>query len=112
MAVLAGFQLITFAAFTKVFAIAERLLPEDPRVTRLTEHHRMLEMGLLSGVLLVVIGLGLFLLAVNRWRRLDFGELPYSEGLRFVIPAVTVITLGVQIIFSSFFLSVLGLGRK
>jgi hypothetical protein len=29
-----------------------------------------------------------------------------------VIPAVTVITLGVQIIFSSFFLSVLGLGRK
>jgi hypothetical protein len=29
-----------------------------------------------------------------------------------VIPAVTVITLGVQITFSSFFLSVLGLGRK
>jgi hypothetical protein len=29
-----------------------------------------------------------------------------------VIPAVTVITLGVQIVFSSFFLSVLGLGRK
>ena len=112
MAVLAGFQLITFAAFTKVFAIAERLLPEDPRLTRLTEHHRMLEMGLLSGALLVVTGLGLFVLAVSRWRRLDFGELPYSEGLRFVIPAVTVITLGVQIIFSSFFLSVLGLGRK
>jgi hypothetical protein len=29
-----------------------------------------------------------------------------------VIPAGTVITLGVQIIFSSFFLSVLGLKRK
>ncbi len=112
MAVLAGFQLITFAAFTKVFAIAEGLLPEDPRITRLTEHNRMLEFGLLSGALLVVTGLGLFVLAVNRWRRLDFGELPYSEGLRFVIPAVTVITLGVQIIFSSFFLSVLGLRRK
>jgi 4-amino-4-deoxy-L-arabinose transferase-like glycosyltransferase len=63
-------------------------------------------------VLLIVTGLGLFILPVNHWRRLDFGELPYSEGLRFVIPAVTVITLGVQIIFSSFFLSVLGLGRK
>lgn len=112
MAVLAGFQLITFAAFTKVFAIAEGLLPEDPRLSRLTEHHRMLEFGLVSGALLVATGLGLFLLAVNRWRRLDFGELPYSEGLRFVIPAVTVITLGVQIIFSSFFLSVLGLRRK
>ena len=59
-----------------------------------------------------MIGLGLFLLAVNRWRRLDFGDLPYPEGLRFVIPAVTVITLGVQIIFSSFFLSVLGIRRR
>ena len=111
MAVLAGFQLITFAAFTKVFAIAEGLLPEDPRLTRLTEHHRMLEFGLLAGCLLIVTGLGLFGLGFIHWRRLSFGELPISEGLRYVIPAVTLITLGVQIIFSSFFLSVLGLRR-
>jgi hypothetical protein len=72
----------------------------------------MLEFGLLSGSILVLAGLGLFVLAVFHWRRVSFGELPYSEGLRYVIPAVTVITLGVQIIFSSFFLSVLGLRRK
>src|SRR5204862_1927226 len=103
MAVLAGFQLITFAAFTKVFAIAEGLLPEDPRLSRWTEHHRMLEFGLLTGALLIVAGAGLFILAANHWRRLAFGELPYSEGLRYVIPAVSVIPLGVQSTFSSLF---------
>jgi len=112
MAVLAGFQLVTFAAFTKVFAIAEGLLPEDRRLTRLTEHHRMLEFGLVVGVLLVASGIALFALAANHWRRVAFGELPYSEGLSYIIPAVTLITLGVQTIFSSFFLSVLGLRRK
>ena len=73
----------------------------------------MLEMGLLSGALLVVTGLGLF---IPRRAVAGGGSISAScrtsEGLRFVIPAVTVITLGVQIIFSSFFLSVLGLGRK
>src|SRR5262245_11856590 len=83
MALLAGFQLVTFAGFTKVFAIAEGLLPEDPRLTRLTEHHRMLEFGLLSGAVLVLSGLALFVMAVNHWRRVSFGELPYSEGLRY-----------------------------
>ena len=34
VSVLLGFQLIAFATFTKVFAITEGLLPEDPRLTR------------------------------------------------------------------------------
>ena len=35
MAILIGFQSVVFATFTKVFAISEGLLPEDPRLTRL-----------------------------------------------------------------------------
>ena len=35
MAILIGFQSIVFAMFTKVFAISEGLLPEDPRLSRL-----------------------------------------------------------------------------
>ena len=34
MMVLIGFQAVAFAAFAKVFAIAEGLLPEDPRLDR------------------------------------------------------------------------------
>jgi hypothetical protein len=35
-----------------------------------------------------------------------------GEVLRLIIPAVVSLTLGLQIVFSSFFLSVLGLRRR
>ncbi len=37
-AVLIGFQAIAFAVFSKVFAVSEGLLPEDPRLIRLFPH--------------------------------------------------------------------------
>jgi hypothetical protein len=111
MAILVGFQLIAFAVFTEVFAISERLLPEDPRLTRLFRVIT-LEVGITAGVILSLSGLGLLLWAVHYWKELGFGPMSYPEGLRLVIPAVTILTLGVQIIFSSFFLSVLGMRRK
>ena len=42
VSVLLGFQLIAFAVFTKIFAITEGLLPEDPRLKRVfrTSHWR------------------------------------------------------------------------
>jgi len=51
-------------------------------------------------------------LALGFWGERSFGQLNPSQTLRTVIPAVTCLTLGCQIIFSSFFLSVLGLGRR
>ena len=48
-AVLIGFQSIAFAVFTKVFAINEGLLPEDPRFHKLFTTIT-LEVGLLVGV--------------------------------------------------------------
>jgi len=35
MAIVIGFQSVIFAAFTKIFAINEGLLPEAPRMRRL-----------------------------------------------------------------------------
>jgi hypothetical protein len=108
MTVIVGFQLVAFAFFTKVFAIAEGLLPDDPKLTRVFKVFT-LEKGLVFG-LLVLLG-GIFLLAqsVWIWRRVDFGILSPEENLRRLIPAVTLVVLGVQIIFSSFFMSTLGL---
>lgn len=109
--VLLGFQLVAFAFFTKVFAISEGLLPEDPRFNRLFEYIT-LETGLVSGALLVALGIGGSIFAVSDWARLDFGTLDFGRTLRIVIPSVFSLTLGVQIICSSFFLSILGLRRK
>lgn len=111
VSVLLGFQLISFAIFTKVFAITEGLLPEDPRLNRVFRWIT-LETGLVVGGLLMAGGLGGSIWAVSRWARGSFGALEPEQMLRIVIPSVFSLTLGVQITFSSFFLSILGLRRR
>lgn len=109
MAIMVGFQLVAFAFFTKVFAIAEGLLPEDPRLTRLFKVFT-LEKGLVAGLLVLVGGLLLVCRSLWLWQQSHFGLLPSTEeNLRRLIPAGTLIVLGIQAIFSSFFMSVLGL---
>jgi len=111
LAVIIGFQAIVFAVFTKEFAISEGLLPDDPRLTRFMKYIT-LEVGLLIGIILVVVGLGESIYAVAYWNARSFGPLNSTQTLRVVIPAVTSITLGCQILLSSFFLSILGLRRR
>jgi glycosyltransferase involved in cell wall biosynthesis len=109
--ILLGFQLAAFAVFTKVFAISEGLLPEDPRLNR-AFHYITLETGLIAGGLLIVVGIAGSLFAVSGWSTLGFGPLDPEHTLRIVMPSVFSLTLGVQVICSSFFLSILGLRRR
>ncbi|MGD0349463.1 MAG: glycosyltransferase family 2 protein [Verrucomicrobiota bacterium] len=109
MAVIVGFQLIAFAFFTKVFAIAEGLLPADPKLTRVFKIFT-LERGIATGLVVLLVGTILFLRALWLWQQAHFGLLPsMAENLRRLIPAATLMILGVQGVFSSFFMSVLGL---
>jgi hypothetical protein len=111
LAVVTGFQAILFAVFTKVFAVSEKLLPEDPRLNRMFRYVT-LETGLLVGSVLLVVGLAASVYAFTGWRARGFGPLDPSRTLRLVIPAATALMLGLQIVLSSFFLSVLGLRRR
>ena len=108
MAAVIGFQLVAFAFFTKVFAIAEGLLPEDAKLANAFKIFT-LEKGIVAGGLVALAGLGWLLHAVWLWRAAGYGELSYAENLRRLIPAATLLILGIQTIFSSFFMSVLGL---
>jgi hypothetical protein len=111
MAILIGFQSILFATFSKVFAITEGLLPEDPRLNKLFRVIT-LETGLVAGAVLVAAGIGAWLLGLAYWQTRHFGPLDPEKTLRIVIPGVVCFTLGFQIILSSFFLSVLGMARR
>jgi glycosyltransferase involved in cell wall biosynthesis len=111
MAVLIGFESINFAAFTKLFAISERLLPEDPRLSKLFRYIT-LETGLVFGALLILAGGGIWVFGLGYWRSHHFGSLDPDIALRIVIPGLVSLTLGTQIVLSSFFLSVLGMGRR
>jgi len=106
--VVIGAQLVAFACFVKVFAIAEGLMPEDPRFARVFRFFT-LEKGLIAGALMLMLGGAVFLWSLWIWEQAGFGLLPYDENLRRIIAAVTLLMLGVQIISASFFMSVLGL---
>ncbi len=108
MCIIIGAQLVGFACFTKVFAIAEELLPDDPKFARAFKFFT-LEKGLIFGALLLLAGTGMMAWALWLWKSTGFGSLPYGENLRRVIAAVTLLTFGVQVMGSSFFMSVLGL---
>lgn len=110
LAIVIGYQTVTFAVFTKIFAITEGLLPEDPRLNALFRYIT-LETGLIAGGLLLVAGLALSIYAFSSWSATSFGPLDPSVTLRLVIPAATLIMIGLQTILSSFFLSILGLKR-
>jgi glycosyltransferase involved in cell wall biosynthesis len=109
--VLLGFQLVAFAVFTKIFAISEGLLPEDPRLNR-AFRFITLETGLAAGGLLMAFGLAGSIYAVSGCVAGRCGILESAHLLRIVMPAVFSLTLGVQIVCGSFFLSILGLRRQ
>jgi glycosyltransferase involved in cell wall biosynthesis len=111
LAILCGYQSILFALFTKTFAIGEGLLPADPHMDRFFEIVN-LEKGLIIALTMLVVGLALLGIAINRWRLTQFGPLDYSEIMRFVIPGATLTALGFQTILSSFFASILGMRRR
>ena len=111
VAIILGFQAVTFALFTKIFAISEGLLPEDARLSKLFRYVT-LETGLLVGAALLALGALGSVYGVDLWKLRAFGPLDPSRTLRVVIPSVTALTLGVQTLFASFFLSVLGLRRR
>ncbi|HXY15893.1 MAG TPA: glycosyltransferase family 2 protein [Terriglobales bacterium] len=111
VAVLIGFQAVAFSVFTKIYATTEGLLPKDLRLESLFKVIT-LETGLVVGALLSVAGIAGSLYAVQVWKAHHFGQLNAITTLRIVMPSVTAMALGCQIIFFSFFLSVLGLARK
>lgn len=108
MAVIIGFQLVAFAFFTKVFAIAEGLLPEDATFSRVFRFFT-LEKGIVAGFVVLLIGVLLIARALWMWKQANYGALSYAGNMRHLIPATALVVIGIQTIFSSFFMSVLGL---
>jgi hypothetical protein len=105
-----GFQLVVFAVFTKVFAVTQGFVPMPPVLGRLFRWVN-LETGLLCGAAMTLGGLGILVAAVWSWRSVEFGTLDARVTMRQVIPGSILLALGIQTVFSSFFLSTLGLRR-
>jgi len=107
---LLGYQLVLFAVFTKIFAVREGFHPQHPALDWLL-HRITLEVGLLAGGLMTVVGVIALVAAVISWQAVGFGNLDPSLTMREVIPAVVLLALGTQTVFASFFISILLIER-
>jgi len=110
--VLIGFQFITFYFFTRLYAATQGLLPFQEKFLLGFNRFFKLEKGLLLGFLLVIGGIVLSLKSFLFWEHRGFGNLDPMVVLRWVIPSMTLIILGVQIIISFFYLSFLTINSR
>jgi glycosyltransferase involved in cell wall biosynthesis len=81
---------------------------KDPWFDRMRARYR-LEHGLTVGGITTVVGLGIALVILVQWISDGFGSLDQS---RWAILAATLIICGIQVFFSSFLLSIIGLRRQ
>ena len=109
--VLIGAHISVFAVSAKVFATQEGFLPPNPKFERVFQYIT-LETGLLFGCLLLALGAAIFGYALHIWHAAGFGNLSPQRMLRLTLPSATCFMLGVEAIFGSFFLSLLGMKRR
>lgn len=106
--VMMGFQLISFYVFTRMYTLTHGLVPEQGKFIRLLSLFS-LERGIVAGGLLIATGIYLNIKSFLYWKDAGFGDLNPVKVLRWVIPSVTLVLLGAQIILSCFYLSILAI---
>lgn len=107
---LMGFQIILLWVYSMVYAYSEKFAVENRSLGLLFKYFR-LERGILLGSVVFLTGFGINLYILFTWVSGDFGFAgrPY---LREAILAMTLMVIGAQVVFSSFFLSLLGIEKK
>jgi uncharacterized membrane protein len=103
---LIGFQILSLGAFAKAFAMNESFAMRG-RFFDAFFRLFTLEIGAGLGIIMIGIGFTADLAILFTWLSRNMGRL---ESTHVVFVATTVIALGVQVVFSSFFLGMLRVG--
>jgi hypothetical protein len=106
-----GYQTLWLWAYARIHGWTSGLLPPTTFSARVFEHLN-LERGLFAGVVLLAIGLGLNGWLVSEWYGKNLGPLDVQTTMRYALWGFTTMVLGVQTIYGSFFLSMLGMARN
>ena len=109
--VLVGAQGVFFAALSKIYTITQGLTPTPAQASRLFQVIT-LEHGMIVGLVLVGGGIVGSVFAVYGWAETGLGAYEPTRAMRIVVPSVVALALGAQTIFSSIFLSLLGMSTK
>jgi len=104
-----GLNLLSFAAITRVYAFYSGLLPQQPRLFYIFRYLN-LEKGLLVGSFLTLLGIILLVVALRLSSH--FAQIGFDNSVRLVFGGSLALVSGVQVIFTSFVLSILGIRLK
>jgi glycosyltransferase involved in cell wall biosynthesis len=108
MLILLGMHIFSIGLFVKVFCYIEKLSHGQVGLSRWLKHVR-LEHGLLLGATLVVFGFVGDAIAFTHWAKTGFG---YFLQVRTAFFSSLSLFLGIEVVFSSVFLSMLGISRE
>jgi len=106
-----GLNMLSFAVITRVFSYNTGLLPARPRVFNLLKYFT-LESGLTIGIVLVILGITIFVQAIDLSYVPGFEYIGFAKSVRLVYGACLCVLSGGQITFTSFVLSMLGINPK
>lgn len=104
--IIIGYQLIIFSLFAKTYAITH--LGDKPIFDSLYKYITIEKAGI-TGILMGMSGIIIYILIFSKWLSSGFGEL---QEIKNSVLALTLIIAGIQTIFSSFMLSILGIKEK
>lgn len=110
-AIVIGLQSVSFAIFSKFFAMNEKLLPENQKLKKILSYFT-LERGVVVGSIFIIAGLAGSIYSVVLVGEGIFNVLGITTTMRIVIVSTTALLIGFQVIFSSFFFSILQLKLK
>ena len=105
---LLGYQIIMLGIYAKAFSWTQGIDTQSRLISTTLGFFR-LEKGIVLGILVSLVGLAVGLSTYIDWAKSGFGPL---SAVRPAIFSMTLFVLGMQIIFSSFFLSILGIEKK
>ncbi len=103
-----SYQMLTLGVYAHTFAIRQGFLKYD-KVTLFFQRHFNLEKGLVLGIIVFLVGSTLVLMIFGEWFFSYFGPL---YRIRESVFAMTLMVMGLQTMFSSFFISLLFLEKK
>jgi glycosyltransferase involved in cell wall biosynthesis len=104
---IAGAQVVSFGILVKVYAVTNGLLPGHKRWLTLARSN-VLDLCIAAGAAVLLLGVGNLVHAFLIWLEVDFSELDTQASMRKVILSVTSIALGLQLMFTSFAVAMLG----
>jgi glycosyltransferase involved in cell wall biosynthesis len=111
LCVLLGYQTLWLWAFARIYGWTSGLLPARTFSQRVFDYLN-LERGLLAGAALLLAGLGLNGWLVYTWYDRNLGPLDVQTTMRYALWGFTAMVLGVQTVYGSFFLSMLGMTSR